>query len=252
MDLSMRFNNAGVRMLDAGQQVIAMDLFRGALESKLAYERTHRPERPDYIASTKRCVTPDCVTTAEEHLVNEDKYVHHEPVAFSLATPMVTEDNFLPGKGNVPKTPPALFESEPENPTLIRQSGDYLLVAKPFALPLSDCSRTSTQKRSAIIVFNLGLVNQLADASSSKAAAFYEISASLLANELYFPHSNLLRIAILNNFAVWSHAYGDEQSKRASYELLINALAESSSSLDQTVRKAVQVNMERFREGNTR
>lgn len=150
------------------------------------------------------------------------------------------------------RPPPALFESEPENPTLIRQSGDYLLVAKPFALPLSDCSRTSTQKRSAIIVFNLGLVNQLEDASSSKAAAFYEISASLLANELYFPHSNLLRIAILNNFAVWSHAYGDEQSKRASYELLINALAESSSSLDQTVRKAVQVNMERFREGNTR
>jgi hypothetical protein len=100
----------------------------------------------------------------------------------------------------------------------------------PFQIPEEPLS---TQIISSIIVFNLGLVHQLASRESSKAAAFFEISAALLASLPESRETLLLRMVLLNNFGVWCFENGDGESMRTCMEHLTIALQDAMQ--DQTL-----------------
>jgi hypothetical protein len=117
------------------------------------------------------------------------------------------------------------------------------LYAQPFELPINS---TSTQLTSAIIVFNLGLVHQSMNRSAPKAAAFYEISAALLANEAEFIDTTPLRIAMMNNFGVWCYENGDGESLRTCMGLLSVLLDRSADRMTMEVQEGVRSNIRRF------
>jgi tetratricopeptide (TPR) repeat protein len=228
-DRSRAYNNAGVACLESGREEIALDLFRGALEAKLSYERS---QQSYHVETNQRCVTPDCLSTAEDHLANLPSYLRQpspepspqgvEPMSSSRA-PTTTDLVPLESRGYIP-----------------------YLYAQPFAF---QSNSTSTQLTSAIIVFNLGLVYQLMGRSAQKAAAFYEISAALLANEPDFIDTTctLVRIAMMNNFGVWCYENGEEESLRTCMERLAVVLdCSAGTTMTMEVQEGVRSNIRLF------
>jgi len=118
-DRSPAYNNAACRMMAIGNERVALDLFRGALESKLAHERAlgrrmmlaerstnhesgamhmdegdDEQELPEMEAEQppQRCVTPeipDCLQVADEHLARIDEYIQAASTN-AIDTPMRT------------------------------------------------------------------------------------------------------------------------------------------------------------------
>jgi hypothetical protein len=222
VDRSPAFNNAGVVYLKSGRAEVALDLFRGALEAKLTYERS---QQSDYVETNQRCVTPDCLITAENHLANLPNYlVHPSPEQLELISPsrVLTETDLVP------------VESRGYNP---------YLYAQPFELPSNS---TSTQLTSAIIVFNLGLVYQTMSRIAPKAAAFYEIAAALLLNEGEFIETTMLRIAMMNNFGVWCYENGDGGAVRTCMEQVSMILDRSGDIMPMEVQEGVRLNIRWF------
>ena len=83
VEQSITFNNNAVEILGAGYLQEAKDLFRAALEKKLAHDRLqlHRCNNDDsnqeqgaVQARPNRCVTPECVFVAEYHVHNKSTY----------------------------------------------------------------------------------------------------------------------------------------------------------------------------------
>lgn len=240
-DRSATFNNAGVRIMALGNQLVALELFRGALESKLAYERNQRPSVSDQ-GIIQRCVTPDppdCLDRAEVHLANLDSYLgqpqhsspeqHRHPSAQDqLISHLQDGSDILDDTITVP-----------------RQSRGYdpYVYMTPFEIPDQP---TSTQITSSVVVFNLGLIHHAMSRTSPKTAAFYEISAALLASMPESPNTLLLRIALLNNFGVWCYENGDGESMRTCMEHLAVAVNDegSCSIVDSAVKQGVQSNIQ--------
>lgn len=252
MDRSLAFNNAGAQALSHGHSSVALELFRGALETKLAHERLNPPppepsmeEEYDYEdeeyygheegmagglydkgaqpeSPPERCVTPECVVRAENHLSRMDEYTIQNATDESHPTSEPPSDS-----------PAVPYESRGFDPYL------YEL---PFHLPSNGTA--STQLTSAIIVFNLGLVHHLASRTSAKAAAFYEIAAALLAGEVPAQDSALLRVVLLNNFGAWSYENGDGESLRTCAEHLSTLVREARQWIDPQVERQVQRNVD--------
>jgi hypothetical protein len=220
MDRSLVFNNAGARALSHGHKAVALELFRGALETKLAFERQNPPGGTTHTEPVERCITPECVLRAESHLSHMDEYSTQNEV--EELTPVLdsVDDAIIP---------------------FADRGYDPYVYALPFQLPSASAS---TQLTSAIIVFNLGLVHQIASRTSAKAAAFYEIAAALLASEAPSPESVVLRVAMLNNFGVWSYENGDGESLRTCMEHLSNVLQQARPSLDQQVEDSIKRNID--------
>jgi hypothetical protein len=227
-DRSSAYNNAGVACLESGREEVALDLFRGALEAKLTYERS---QLSNHVEPNQRCVTPECLSTAEDHLANLPNYLEQQ-------SPESSPEGMEPmSSSRLPTTTDSVpIESRGYNP---------YLYAQPFAF---QSSSTSTQLKSAIIVFNLGLVYQIMSRSAPKAAAFYEISAALLVNEAEFIDTTLLlRIAMMNNFGVWCYENGEGESLRMCMEqlsMLLDCLA--AGTLRMEVQDGVRSNIRWF------
>lgn len=220
MDRSLVFNNAGALVLHNGHSRVALELFRAALESKLAYERAHPPDAPMASDPVDRCVTPECVVRAEGHLTNMECYS-------SEVDP--TQPN------------PALEDGIIE-PAVPLASLGFLpfLYLQPFRLPSSG---TSSQLTSSIIVFNLGLVHHHASRTSAKAAAFYEIAAALLGGEPPSRDSAVLRLALMNNFGVWCYENGDGESLGTCVEHLSSLLQHARPMLDAGIHESITNNI---------
>lgn len=232
LDRSPALNNAGVVCLAADRTEIALDLFRGALEAKLAFERSQlvSSNQQDMSPMIERCVTPDCLEAAENHLTNLPTYLEvvpspEESEVVQVVPALDTTRQLLSAYDTVP------IESRGYNP---------YLYAKPFELPRHE---GSTQQTSAIIVFNLGLVYQTMCRNASKAGAFYEISSALLANEDDSIETNTLRVAIVNNFGVWCYDNGDEELLRACMDHLASLVEASADTLPQQVQAGMRSNI---------
>lgn len=225
-DRSHAYNNAGAVCLESGREEVALDLFRGALEAKLTYERS---QQSNHVETNQRCVTPDCLSTAEDHLTNLPNYLEQPSPDPSLEGMEPMSSSSVPTRADsVP------IESRGYNP---------YLYAQPFAI---QSNSTSTQLTSAIIVFNLGLVYQLMSRSAQKAAAFYEISAALLGNEAECIDTTLVRIAMMNNFGVWCYENGEEESLRMCMEELLMVLDSSAGTMTMEVQEGVRSNIRWF------
>jgi hypothetical protein len=206
-DRSAIYNNAGVRMMGVANENVALELFRGALESKLAFERCQMPlvNISGQGEVVQRCVTPDlpvCLNRAEMHLGNLDTYlsqensVEHRSIHHDLLIERLEEGASEMDDGmTVP---------------LQCRGYDPFICKAPFEIPENEA--VITQITSSVIVFNLGLVHQCMCRTSPKAASFYEISAALLASIPETSDTLLLRISLLNNFGVWSFENGDGDS----------------------------------------
>jgi hypothetical protein len=226
MDRSATFNNAGALAFANGHKSVALELFRGALESKLAFERAHPPTSTSpqvESRSRERCVTPESVLRAEGHLSRMDLY----------STPNHNDEPY----------PVLEIAQEPAIPYDIQGFEPYLW-QQPFQL--STTSSASSQVTSAIIVYNLGLIHQIASRTSAKAAAFYEISAALVASEDPTADSALLRVALMNNFGVWSFINGEGEALGTCMEHLSMVLREPHPMVDADVERNVQRNVQWF------
>jgi hypothetical protein len=232
-DLATHLNNAGVLILQSDEAKyhydVALDLFRGALETKLALEFAQRIP----IATTgaprndltflqeviERQVYPspeatDVIQRAVVHLDHLNLYLAPTPKppdfdASRLPTETVhnLQLSFAPSSAFVPP-----LSSQGYQP--------YLCTFPFFVAEDSAFSAVA----SSVIVYHLGLVHQLMERHSVKASDFYTISASLLASEVQTRATILLRISLLNNFGVWCFENGDGESMRVCMEHLSTAL----------------------------
>jgi len=187
-------------MLGAGYLEEAKDLFRAALETKIAHDRAG-VERCVVVGrdAPPRCVTPECIFLAEYHLSTRSVY---------LSKPKNTPGNFKTlSPGGFTKTS---GRSPDGGPVPVVH-----LYSRPFAIIDEDFAQVIYA--SAVNIFNLGLVHQLQNRSCTKARAFYEVAASLLATEAWDEHSALLRAAVTNNFAVWGYQNNEIHVSRASF-----------------------------------
>lgn len=213
IEQSITFNNNAVEILAAGYLQEAKDLFRAALDAKLAHDRTqeHRcnhdgdsnQEQGVVQATPNRCVTPECVFVAEYHVYNKSTYTSFPKIAPGSVTTL--------SKGGFTTSASPYGNSLANDGT----TPSLLLFAQAFVVERAQLEYT--QYTSAVPVFNLGLVHQLEDPSSTKARSFYEVAASLLAMDSWDAHSALLRVAVTNNFAVWTFQNGQLLPCRAAF-----------------------------------
>jgi hypothetical protein len=239
MDRSYLYNNAGVRMMGSGNIVVALDLFRGALESKLSYERAQHNGNALLAAiplPIQRCVTPDLSEMLCDLSDDSDN-----DVAMSVSA---MEDNeatsrflVLQGTSIGTSTPNRADAAE-----VVGQEYSPFFFQSPFELAVEP-HLSSTELTSSTIVFNLGLVHHHQNRNSPRAAAFYEISAALLANEPDSMDSVLLKIALLNNFGIWCFENGDSESLRTCMDHLATVVENCAFRLNPTIAQGVRANV---------
>jgi hypothetical protein len=186
MDLmveTVAFNNAGVACFDAGNKRVARDLFRGALVILLGVERTASPSFID--GSPEHCAK----LRARHHLQNVDTYIGEN--AKSLGQLEVSDKEGCLSM----HTKAFLIQGDEDASNLLR-------VQMQGASPGGRLTRT----RSAIILFNWALVEQVHNPSSPNVVSLYNSAFSLLrGSEVVEPFV----LAIMNNLAVWHLEMGD-------------------------------------------
>lgn len=189
---SIQFNNAGVACFRCHPKK-AWELFKGALEVKLALERsmnTHLPAKlPLY-----------------ENLSSTNSYVNRAQAILDE----VDEEEISTNDDNVEMTLEEVEESRTLlSSTIYKQFGDELgdifytpfLFSKPFLISDNEVLSPYGRARStsAIVIFNLALVEHLFNRTSQQAVSLYELSTSLMVGR----HVNELGIALVNNIGVW-------------------------------------------------
>jgi hypothetical protein len=236
------FNNAGVRLLTAGETKVAQDLFRAALEmisvnANSTQQFSVLQENEQVFDSNdgngvggrdrggEMCVTPpECVTTAEEHLTRFDSYLSSGGASEDES--VVCDDSFtenLPGEAVTCRDEENTRDDE-EPLKIFRNHGNLFVYSLPFELPNESNENRSKELESAIIVFNLALSHSLVeeepqaqqcydDAYSPKIGVpLYHIVDRLLeSSQVPSGHdlvTDLLRIAVWNNMSVWCHEHG--------------------------------------------
>ena len=235
-DRSYLFNNAGVRMMGEGNFVVALDFFRGALESKLAYERTNGPFGNVNAAQPLLLLNQRCVTPSSDE--GDSPEMESDPQPPPEPEPNIDSE----GEPRISPAPDTSNNDDMSTPVPAESRGyQPFLFRHPFELP---DGLTSTERTSATIVFNLGLVHHLQSRTSERAAAFYEISAALLATEPDSPASTLIKIALLNNFGIWCYENGDGESLRTCMEHLSAVVERISFPLSPDVARGVHANVQ--------
>jgi hypothetical protein len=188
MERAIKFNNAGVDCIEAGHDRVAWDLFKGALEVKLAVER-----------GEKQGISDEClldtmdnsyVNKAAEHLLNLNPYLAADVMAPTI-TPPPSTDSTTSRYQQVEHAPPS--------------SSFYLpyLYCHPIRLQEDACF--SSRRESATIIYNLALVDHMKHRCSEQAVALYELAMTLLTGDTV----DILGIALVNNIGVWCYEKGD-------------------------------------------
>jgi hypothetical protein len=273
VDRSALYNNAGVRLMTVGNHQAALELFRGALESKLTLERnalssmeqpSNADDDDDSVTPEQRCVTPDqsdnststtnvssTASTTEHHPLNNlDSYLELSRTVGGPHSPQQSDRTTSTTDG----------VAAISIPNSNRGYEPYLFTT-PFVVPERhnedapsvDASMLLTQSMSCKIVFNLGLIHQLVCRTSSKAASFYEIAATILSSLPDDTSDNVdvvqIRIALLNNFGVWCYENAEGESMMACFEQLIELFSSDAtefSTIDPSLLRGVQANFHAF------
>lgn len=215
---SIDFNNAGVQCIETGRNRIAWDLFKGALEVKLAIERTGETnaDMESYQHSN------NYIARAEAHLMNLRSF----PTAFDAPQ----EQELL--------TSPRMQSIE----TWEKFSNDTSLYT-PFLftdpIMLGVDANITTRRESASIIFNLALTEHLKARCSEQAISLYEFSMTLLAGNSV----DLLGISLMNNIGVWCYENGDLAGSAKCMGHLVSFTSALSSELEQEHIEGLQSNI---------
>lgn len=250
VERAVDFNNAGVEVLAAGHPRVAWELFKGALEVKLAVERYETEYGPllttETTAATQKYnarlqqqqqqlrVEPPIppylsnafVEQAERHLAVVETFLAH-PVPQHHVQRRDSIDGlnangfFVPG---IPNQRQHMEQTQADTAAAamaddsILPTGDFRshyipkILTKPLRLeaPPSasrpDLRAARSGRESAVIIFNLALLDHLKYTCSQQARALYELAMSLRTGISDF---DPLRISLLNNVGVWSYENGD-------------------------------------------
>lgn len=211
---TIHYNNAGVQCFEAGHVDAARDLFRAALQSKIANTRAfaavggvrttaaHGRSAIELPPITQTREASESMLYANYHLANLQQYLQLPPgpilipqssisIAPNYSASRVSDETIALANRDSSSSEPALYDR-----TFSMQRG----------------RGESDEWFGAANIFNLGLLHHLQDPASDKAKVFYQVALALLtmeSGETGIPPSSaysvLLRSAILNNLGVWYH-----------------------------------------------
>jgi hypothetical protein len=265
VDKSVTFNNAGVLLMKLGHYPVAIDLFRGALESQVASVssgggvRSSNPMPPPEQESQRaeQSVSTvdlepggDCFSRAEYHVSNLHTYLNEGTTrTTSLLESQTTEYHqgiIDPSTSHESSLPSIMI------PVSCRGYIPYLYTT-PFFLPEFNSSGVSpldagssvafsTQVACCMIVFNLGLIHHTLGRHTHSPTHFYDIVNTILSSctdcdddENDDESSSIstqlmqLRLAIYNNYSVWCYENGDAENMLIFLEYLDDILNDESS-----------------------
>ena len=218
---SIDFNNAGVRCVETGEHRIAWDLFKGALEVKLAIERTGEAHADIHAYRNSNMY----IDRAEAHLTNIKLLKMDKQL---MAAPQGEESETSPRLQSI-----ATWERFSTDPSLYTP----FLFTDPVVL--GEDPNITTRRESAAIIFNLALTEHLKTRCSEQAISLYELSMTLLAGDSV----DLLGISLMNNIGVWCYENGDLAGCAKCMGHLVNFTNALSSELDRDQREGVQSNI---------
>ena len=229
MERSIEFNNAGVECIAAGHHKVAWDLFKGALEIKLALERKAQADsaslEPSHQSNTY-------IEKAQHHLTNIESYLSNRTGATS---------DLPPSPSTSTQQDPAQQRSSDRRCQRMNLPRDPLDAPFIFTHPmrLSTDREISTRKQSATIIFNLALVDHLKNRCSEQAVALYELAMTLLTGDTV----DILGIALMNNIGVWCYENGDMDGALSCMGHLASFIGSCSVSIDQQEKDGLQSNI---------
>lgn len=229
------YNNAGVQCLDAGHVDAARDLFRAALETKVASERAST-QTPTLVAvsnlqrSNETTESSECILHANYHLTQLQQYLQQPSGPSHFLTSITSNPDSITSNQSMA----SISDQTIALTNRTSSSREPALYDRGFAMR-RDCG-DSDQCFGAVNIFNLGLVHHLQDGASDKARAFYQVASAIMimeSGETGIPPANnysiLLRAAIFNNLGVWNHDNGDEVAARDSFHGLANLLTATAT-----------------------
>jgi hypothetical protein len=189
MERSIEFNNAGVDCIEAGHYGVAWDLFKGALEVKLAVERGEKQGLSD--ECVLKMMNNSYVIKAAGHLSNLDSYLTAAVMAPTITLPPRSTDSTTSRYQQIEHVPPSEFLYSP-----------YLYC---HPIRLQEDTDSSSRRESATIIYNLALVDHMKHRCSEQAVALYELAMTLMTGDTV----DILGVALVNNIGVWCYENGD-------------------------------------------
>jgi len=241
MRRSIEYNNAGVACTEAGYHKVAWELFKGALELRLAMERGDKSMND--ITHDEDVLTAfrdnAYIQRAEDHFRNITKYVRTIPSSSSLSRkPMDSGDS---GRVNASftynTTQPQNSNQSPFQIDLMDDIYSPFLFRRPMRLSPDD--DVPTRKESATVIFNLALVDHIKNRCSEQAVQLYELAMTLLTGDVV----DELGIALMNNIGVWCYENGDMDGTMTCMGHLSTFLGSCGSAVNQEQRDGLQANI---------
>jgi hypothetical protein len=209
------FNNAGASYLEAGHGRAAWDLFKGALEVKLASERSTDQQ------ASRIGELDTYVRKAEYHMQNLASYPSNN--TGTGAASLLFEYPSMRGRV-VPLDSSTGCLFDPYISCHPFRIVDEPSIAGPATKPAAE-EITMSARASTMIIFNLALVDHLHNRSSNHAISLYELATTLMVGEEVGP----VGIALINNVGVWCYDNEDVQGGLRCMDHLSSILDRCSS-----------------------
>jgi hypothetical protein len=269
VDRSMVFNNSGVMLMERGHFQAALDLFRGALESKM--KCAVAPSRQDEVPVSPHkpdVPTPSsCIAKAEHHMSNLSFYLS-ERSTVTVAPATSSGECFSSATDDKTALPPTCRESDPylyQTPFVLPEVTNS---PSPVEADPTDLVCVSTQLTCCMIIFNLALLHHMMDMTPNATMHFYDLANALLlsigdidANQeeeagVFEMESQmlLLRLAVYNNYSVCGYENCDSECMVVHLECLDRVLnttvphsptiATSIDAIDPLVIHGIQSNIQ--------
>jgi len=238
MSRSIQYNNAGVACTDAGYHKIAWELFKGALELRLAMERSGSVMNDDeFVLAVQK--DNAYIQKAETHLRNITNYIKTIPSSLPM-TPECDADSDAVRNApftSMAQSSGAQVRQSPMECHLTDDDFSPFLFRRPMRL--SPDIKVPTRKESATVIFNLALVDHLKNRYSEQAVQLYELAMTLLTGDIV----DALGIALMNNIGVWCFENGDMDGTLTCMGHLSNFLSSCGSSISQEQRDGLHANI---------
>lgn len=241
MRRSIEYNNAGVACTEAGHHKVAWELFKGALELRLAMERTGMNTSALSSNGDDTFATFDgnaYIQRAEHHLRNITNYVKTVSSSCPPPKPMQGGDFDRVNLSSAYGMTESLIRSQsPIRMDLMEGMYSPFLFRRPMRLSPDD--DIPTRKESATVIFNLALVDHLKDRCSEQAVQLYELAMTLLTGDVV----DALGIALMNNIGVWCYENGDMDGTMSCMGHLSTFVGSCTSAVDHEQREGLQANI---------
>jgi hypothetical protein len=235
MSRSIQYNNAGVACTEAGYHKVAWELFKGALELRLAMERDgSNLNDAEFVLEVQK--ENAYIQKAELHLRNITDYIKTIPSPSPIMECDADSDGFRNTSSTSTSQSRSLMQS-PMKTGMMEESYSPFLFRGPVRL--SPHIQVPTRQESATVIFNLALVDHLKNRCSEQAVQLYELAMTLLTGDIV----NALGIALMNNIGVWCYENGDTDGTMTCMGHLSTFLCSCSTSINEEQQDGLRANI---------